>query len=175
MDDALPTASAIRIQGERIAAIGDDASILAEASPATVVVDLQGRTMTPGFIDSHTHRLSQYDRWGHSGPEEIIQESLRQGWTGLVDAAVDEGEWNEVLDLAERGRLLIRVDGYLLFNTFEGNPLPDWYNAYKPGQRIGSNLRAAGLKFFIDFDSGRVLLFDPPRRPRAAPSAEVGR
>ena len=162
MDDALPTASAIHIQGERIVAVGDDASVLAGAGPATVVVDLQGRTMTPGFIDSHTHRLSQYDRWGVSGPEEIIQESLRQGWTGLVDAAVDEGEWNEVRDLAERGRLPIRVDGYLLFNTFEGNSLPDWYNAYEPGQRIGPNLRAAGLKFFIDFDSGRVLFFDPP-------------
>jgi len=162
MDDARPTASAIHIQGERIVAVGDESSVLAEAGPVTVVVDLQGRTMTPGFIDSHTHRLSQYGRWGLSGPEEIIQESLRQGWTGLVDAATDEGEWNEVRDLAERGRLPIRVDGYLLFNTFEGNPLPDWYNAYLPGQRIGSNLRAAGLKFFIDFDSGRVLFFDPP-------------
>jgi predicted amidohydrolase YtcJ len=131
MDDALPTASAIHIQGERIVSVGDDASVLAGAGAATVVVDLQGRTMTPGFIDSHTHRLSQYDRWGHSGPEEIIQESLRQGWTGLVDAAVDEGEWNEVRDLAERGRLPIRADGISCSTRSEGN-LPDWYNL-RPG------------------------------------------
>lgn len=160
MDDARPSAQAIAVSGDRILAVGSDAEVLALAGPQTAVIDLQGRTVTPGFIDSHTHRLDQYFKWGFTQPERIIEVSLRQGWTGLVETAVNEGEWDVLLDLAARGELPIRVDGYLLFNSFDGSLLPEWYNAYQPGQTFGPTLRAAGLKFFIDFNSGRELLFD---------------
>src|SRR5271155_1238019 len=49
------TAQAIAIQGQRIVAVGTDAAIMAMAGPATHVIDLQGRTATPGLIDSHAH------------------------------------------------------------------------------------------------------------------------
>ncbi len=48
-----PVASAMAIAGERIVAVGDDT--LAERFTATETVDLEGRTLMPGFIDSHTH------------------------------------------------------------------------------------------------------------------------
>ena len=48
-------AQAIAIQGQRIVAVGTDAAIMAMAGPATHVIDLQGRTATPGLIDSHAH------------------------------------------------------------------------------------------------------------------------
>ena len=153
---------AIAITGDEILALGTDAEILALASAAARRVDLEGRTLTPGFIDSHSHRISQRYKWGFEGAGEAFEEALRQGWTGLTELAMDEAQWNELRDLAASGRLTIRVDSYLLFDTFEGDPLPEWYNAYRPGQRFGPYLRAAGLKFFIDFDSGRVLFFDPP-------------
>jgi predicted amidohydrolase YtcJ len=153
---------AIAIVGDAILAVGTDSEILALASEATHRVDLQGRTLTPGFIDSHSHRIAQRYKWGFEGADQAFQEALGQGWTGLTELAVDEAEWNELRSLADSGQLPIRVDGYLLFNTFEGDPLPEWYNAYAPGQEVGPHLRAAGLKFFIDFDSGRQLFFDPP-------------
>jgi predicted amidohydrolase YtcJ len=46
---------AVAIEGQRIVAVGADAQIQALAGPATRVIDLHGRTATPGLIDSHAH------------------------------------------------------------------------------------------------------------------------
>ncbi|MEE9230089.1 MAG: amidohydrolase [Acidobacteriota bacterium] len=48
-------ARAIAIKDGRIIAVGDNASVAAMAGPRTTRVDLQGRTATPGLIDSHNH------------------------------------------------------------------------------------------------------------------------
>lgn len=46
---------ALAITGTRIDAVGSDQEILSRRSPRTEVIDLQGRTVVPGFSDSHTH------------------------------------------------------------------------------------------------------------------------
>jgi hypothetical protein len=48
----------------------------------------------------------------------------------------------------------------LIVNTFGGDPLGDWYQAYQPNQQFSPYLRIAGLKIFIDFNSGRVLFWE---------------
>jgi predicted amidohydrolase YtcJ len=48
-------ASAVAIAGNRIAAVGSDESIQQFVGPETRVIELQGRTVTPGFIDGHSH------------------------------------------------------------------------------------------------------------------------
>ena len=53
LDDEDRVASTLVVSGEKITAVGDDA--LAAEYDAALVVDLQGRTLMPGFIDSHTH------------------------------------------------------------------------------------------------------------------------
>lgn len=55
VNPAQPTAQAILIRNNRIAAIGDQQSVLKQASSAAQVIDLEGRTVTPGFIDAHSH------------------------------------------------------------------------------------------------------------------------
>jgi predicted amidohydrolase YtcJ len=54
-DGALGQALAVR--DGRIAAIGDSSSIRALAGPSTRVIDLGGRTVIPGLIDSHIHAI----------------------------------------------------------------------------------------------------------------------
>jgi predicted amidohydrolase YtcJ len=46
---------AIGIRGDTIAALGSWAELEAGVGPATRVLDAGGRTVTPSFIDSHTH------------------------------------------------------------------------------------------------------------------------
>jgi hypothetical protein len=46
---------AIAIRGNRIVAAGPDAEIRRLTGPKTRVIQLSGRGVTPGFIDSHTH------------------------------------------------------------------------------------------------------------------------
>jgi len=48
-------ATALAIAGNRILAVGDDATIAALAGPATRRVDLAGRTLVPAFNDAHIH------------------------------------------------------------------------------------------------------------------------
>jgi predicted amidohydrolase YtcJ len=50
-----PVAQALAIKGTRLLAIGSDKDVLAFANNATRRVDLQGRTVVPGLIESHGH------------------------------------------------------------------------------------------------------------------------
>src|SRR5688572_33341213 len=48
-------AQAVAITGGRISAVGTTAQIKAMAGPKTEVIDLRGRAVTPGLIDTHVH------------------------------------------------------------------------------------------------------------------------
>lgn len=50
-----PWVQALAITGTRIEAVGSDQEILRRRSPASRVINLQGKTVIPGFSDSHTH------------------------------------------------------------------------------------------------------------------------
>jgi predicted amidohydrolase YtcJ len=50
-----PWAQALAVTGTRIDAVGTDSEILGRKSAKTEVLDLHGRTVVPGFSDSHTH------------------------------------------------------------------------------------------------------------------------
>ena len=50
-------AEAVAIRGGRFVAVGSNADVAAHAGPSTVVIELQGRAVLPGLIDSHLHQL----------------------------------------------------------------------------------------------------------------------
>ena len=55
MDSRGSVASALAVEGNVVLAVGTDDDVMAHAGPDTVVTDLRGRTMLPGFIDGHSH------------------------------------------------------------------------------------------------------------------------
>ena len=55
MDTTQPVAEAVAIRGDRIAAVGSTKEIEALMGPGTRRIDLSGRGVTPGLIDSHVH------------------------------------------------------------------------------------------------------------------------
>src|SRR5687767_9809525 len=55
VDEKFSIAQAIAITNGSIAAIGSDAQISRFKGINTLVIDLQGRTVIPGLMDSHTH------------------------------------------------------------------------------------------------------------------------
>ena len=65
MDAANPTAHALAIGHGKILAIGDEAAVLAHAGPATRVIDAGGRSLLPGFVESHLHLGLGGNEMGH--------------------------------------------------------------------------------------------------------------
>lgn len=93
MEGAQPAyVEAVVVQGGKIVFAGSDAEAMQRKAGGTVVKDLAGKTMLPGFIDPHSHfmdSLTMADRVNvsappvgpASNPEEIVAE-LKKAATG---------------------------------------------------------------------------------------------
>jgi predicted amidohydrolase YtcJ len=155
MEQSPSQVEALAIQGESILAIGNESDILAMAGQNTHVIDLKGRTLLPGFIDTHSHWISgrHWTGWlGERDPttlEEAIESALRGGWTSVTEQAVRQDLLDELRTLDNEDRLPFRVSAYLTLSQW-GEGLGDWYQAYEPGQEFSSRLRIAGVKIFMD-------------------------
>jgi predicted amidohydrolase YtcJ len=57
MDSYEPVAEAIAVRGGHILAVGSNDDIVNLAGSGTVRIDARGNTVTPGFIDAHSHPL----------------------------------------------------------------------------------------------------------------------
>lgn len=59
-----PTAQAMAVRGDRILALGSNEAILHYANASTTRIDGSGMTVTPGFIDSHSHPILPWESQG---------------------------------------------------------------------------------------------------------------
>src|ERR1044071_913001 len=64
MNDAQPQVEALAIRGKRILALGTWDELQSLVDGDTDVVDLEGRTLVPGFIDAHGHLMGWILYWG---------------------------------------------------------------------------------------------------------------
>ena len=93
-DEKGATHQALAIRDRRIAALGNTATIKRMAGKTTKVVDLGGRTVIPGLIDSHIHAIRaalSYSTEVHWFGAQALDEALGR----LRDAArkAKPGEW----------------------------------------------------------------------------------
>ncbi len=93
VDQKFSIAEAIAIRGERIAAVGSNEAILRLASPATRKIDLLGKTVMPGLIDSHAHPTgASMHEFDHPVPEmDTIADVLE--YVRSRAAALGPGQW----------------------------------------------------------------------------------
>ncbi len=114
MDPLSSTAQALAVRDGKIQQLGTTAQIQALADNETIVVDLKGRTVTPGFIDTHCH----YQFMGMMGnywlafiPPEVTTIAEFQDALSAVVSELEENEW---------------VNGYYLI--FSDGRWPDKYD-----------------------------------------------
>lgn len=93
LDKTFSIHQALAIEGNRIREIGADESVMKLKGPRTAMVDLQGRMVLPGLMDSHTHlqaaALTEFD---HPVPQmDTIQDVL--DYIRSRTQAVAEGDW----------------------------------------------------------------------------------
>ena len=55
VDDRFTRANAVAVRDGRILAVGGADVLASHSGPGTAVVDLRGRTLMPGFVDTHGH------------------------------------------------------------------------------------------------------------------------
>ena len=65
-DDNMPRAEAFAVKDDRFIAVGTSSDILNLASSGSEIIDAEGMTVTPGFIDAHSHPSS-------GGVNELVQ------------------------------------------------------------------------------------------------------
>ena len=82
MDDAGTVAKAVTIRNGRIVSVGNSA---ANPGPGNRVINLKGRTVIPGLIESHTHYVSLANRPGYHVAELELAESLGEVLQMLAD------------------------------------------------------------------------------------------
>jgi len=102
MDPAVGTVEAIAIDGDTIVAVGSAYQIAQYAGADTVVVDLAGRTIIPGFVDAHTHVLFEM-----GGLAEGQRLALENGITTVGDAYVNAERVDAYVAAAESGELRV--------------------------------------------------------------------
>jgi len=93
VDEQFSIAEAIAIENGRVAAVGSNAAIRELTGPRTQLIDLQGKTVLPGLIDTHTHPTgaAMYE-FDHPVPDmETIADVL--DYYRERSKVVPEGEW----------------------------------------------------------------------------------
>jgi predicted amidohydrolase YtcJ len=149
MDDGQPTVEALAIAGGKILAVGSNDEVMPERGSDSVVVDLDGRTLMPGFVDSHSHIIN-------SAPtkEEFLQLqhlALSGGITTTTEMTVTPELMDRLLAYDYRGYIRLRYNTYLGFNDSCGEPFdPEWYKSRPQGKDISAHIRNQGVKIFSD-------------------------
>ena len=92
VDDSFTTTEAVAIRDAKFLAVGSNQRIRAMAGPDTRLMDLDGKTVVPGFIDTHHH----FHNYAQRGLMPRVLFRTREQWLGeiqkLVEAA-EPGEW----------------------------------------------------------------------------------
>src|SRR4051794_27481393 len=69
VDAGFSIKQAMAVREGRIVAVGTDADVLALKGAATQVLDLGGKMVLPGLIDSHVHPAAAMTEFDHAIPE----------------------------------------------------------------------------------------------------------
>ncbi len=150
MDPEMPEATALAVQGEKISAVGGDMEILALERPGATLVDLQGATLMPGFVDAHSHLFNDSEQYFELSPLEVQQLALENGITSLGDLYVEKGFVKDMRAFDDQGGLQIRTSLYLVATDNCGKSKGDWWLEYPATDEPGEMLRIGGVKIFTD-------------------------
>lgn len=97
------SAEALAVKDGRIVAVGTNESVEALVGPETRVIELQGRSLLPGFIDAHTHfidggfKLAGVDLRDASTPEEFARRIAAFAASVPAGTWITGGDWDHEL------------------------------------------------------------------------------
>ena len=164
VDPSLPVAQAIAIDSDGdIASVGSNSEILMLADENSSIIDLEGRTMLPGFNDSHSHWFSWRQHiCEFSGDTtypslgEIMETLSMNGWTSISELNMGRPDNSSAehlanaLDLESRGKLSVRLNGYW-GSLNEGGLIETLIDhSMVPGHYYSDRIHTPGVKIYVD-------------------------
>ena len=140
---------AMAIREDRVQFLGTNAEILDLAGPETRKIDLKGRTVIPGMIDTHIHLHDRYlNRWIQDHPEEVDYLMRRFSVAGTT-----------------REELLRGIE-LVVKENMSGAPPEQWAYIDLQGRTGGSNVVDLGTVLVKENRLTREWLHDlAPQRP----------
>lgn len=150
VDGDFSVAEGLAIEGGDVVAVGSSIEVLGLAGTNTVTVDLEGRTVIPGFIDPHTHLL-QAPAPDLDGMRSAQSEMVRFGTTTVGTPSIEPEELDAYRVMDEAGELVVRTHLYPLYNTVcGGRDFGDFYKEHPFTRDPDLKLAVAGVKIFAD-------------------------
>ena len=124
VDDNVPEAEGIVINGDRIELVGSNEEVEAYIGPDTEVIDLDGALAIPGLIEGHGHFMGIGSNVLNL---DLLDAPPWQGVADMVAAAVEEAEPGELIE--GRGWHQERMTDLDESNTVRGFPTHDAISA----------------------------------------------
>ena len=142
-DDDFTMVQALAVRDGKFLARGTTSDILPLAGPNTRRIDLRGKTVVPGFLDSHSHGWEgQLLKRGPMGT--IVFSSLQSGLEQLRKAVQGQPPGKLLQFLSPRNKYSMNVTRRDLDKVVPNNPVVISFSTYE------YNLNSLALKMFLD-------------------------
>ena len=185
VDDARPVVAAMAVRAGRVAFAGDARGAMTLRGPQTRVVDLGGRTVIPGMVDSHAHvaglgdALANVDLVGSTSEDDVIARVVAKArgvpagqW--ITGRGWDQNRWGDTrfpthdklsAALPNNPVVLTRVDGHASYANRKAMELATITAATRDpeGGQILRNADGSATGVFIDNAMGLVSRAVPPQ------------
>ena len=99
VDKDFSITQAVAVTGDKITAVGQDADVMKLAGPNTQVIDVKGRTVIPGLMDTHLHYTGLEYGGKLSEPEKAI---YAVDWRGVQSK---EDVLNQIKNIIEKYKI----------------------------------------------------------------------
>ncbi len=142
-DDQFTIVQAVAVRDGKFLARGTSSDILGLAGPNTRRIDLQGKTVVPGFMESHSHGWEgQLLKRGPQGT--IVFNTLESGLEQIRKAVQGAPPGKLLQFLSYRNKYSMNVTRWDLDRVVPNNPVVISFSTYE------YNLNSPGLKMFLD-------------------------
>jgi predicted amidohydrolase YtcJ len=154
IEKAQPLAEAVALHDNLIQAVGSNEDILALKGPGTVLIDLQGKTLMPGFVEGHTHYIQNAWMDGIS-LEEMTSNLVRFGLTSETEMHGAREFIDAMLAAEQNNEVVVRMNIFAQYNysfLVDGKTVidPAWYLDNPPILAPSRRVRIPGVKIFVD-------------------------
>lgn len=172
VNDKQPTAQAVAVQEGKIVAVGSNDEILSLVGKQTKTIDLKGKMMTPGLIDSHAHFMGvgysklELNLMGVKSYEELVEkvkEKIKQLEPGewVLGRGWHQDKWDGITSPVVQGF----PTHQLLSAVSPDNPVYLRHASGHAGLANAKAMEIAGVKFSTKYDDGGEIFKDKKGNP----------